>query len=36
VTRLVEQGEAVDPGDIAAAVNSYRACTRSSWARTWP
>jgi hypothetical protein len=24
VTRLVEQGEAVDPGDIAAAVNPYR------------
>jgi len=23
-TRLVEQGEAVDPGDIAAAVNAYR------------
>ena len=24
VTRLVEQGETVDPGDIAAAVNAYR------------
>jgi len=24
VTRLVEQGERVDPGDIAAAVNAYR------------
>jgi hypothetical protein len=24
VTRLVEQGETVDPGDIAAGVNAYR------------
>ncbi len=24
VTRLIEHGETVDPGDIAAAVNAYR------------